>query len=53
MSKCDIIILHTTKKGAFVMGLKADGCDFRKFVNYEDSDDFYLYELGRNKCTPH
>lgn len=34
------------------MGLKANGCDFRKFVNYEDSDDFYLYELGRNKCTP-
>ena len=31
---------------------KAEGCDFRKFVNYEDSDDFYLYELGRNKCEP-
>ena len=28
------------------------GCDFCKFVNYEDSDDFYLYELGRNKCEP-
>ena len=34
------------------MGLKANGCDFRKFVNYEDSDDLYLYEVGRNKCTP-
>jgi len=28
------------------------GCDFCKFVNYEDSDDFYLYELGTNKCQP-
>lgn len=28
------------------------GCDFCKFVNYEDSDDFYLYELGQNKCLP-
>lgn len=28
------------------------GCDFCKFVNYEDSDDFYLYEVGRNKCEP-
>lgn len=28
------------------------GCDFCKFVNYEDSDDFYLYELGTNKCEP-
>ncbi len=28
------------------------GCDFCKFVNYEDSDDFYLYELGTNKCVP-
>ena len=28
------------------------GCDFCKFVNYEDSDDFYLYELGQNKCEP-
>ena len=31
---------------------KLEGCDFCKFVNYEDSDDFYLYELGRNKCDP-
>lgn len=29
-----------------------EGCDFCKFVNYEDSDDFYLYELGTNKCEP-
>ena len=28
------------------------GCDFCKFVNYEDSDDFYLYEVGTNKCEP-
>lgn len=28
------------------------GCDFCKFVNYEDSDDFYLYELGTNQCEP-
>ena len=28
------------------------GCDFCKFVNYEDSDDFYLYEMGSNKCAP-
>lgn len=28
------------------------GCDFCKFVNYEDSDDFYLYEVGRYKCEP-
>ncbi|MBO4456345.1 MAG: AraC family transcriptional regulator [Butyrivibrio sp.] len=28
------------------------GCDFCKFVNYEDSDDFYLYEVGKNKCKP-
>jgi AraC family transcriptional regulator of arabinose operon len=34
------------------MGLRALGCDFRKFVNYEDSDDFYLYELGRYKSDP-
>ena len=31
---------------------KLRGCDFCKFVNYEDSDDFYLYELGRNQCQP-
>ena len=31
---------------------KLEGCDFCKFVNYEDSDDFYLYEVGRNKCEP-
>ena len=34
------------------MAEKLEGCDFCKFVNYEDSDDFYLYELGRNKCEP-
>lgn len=28
------------------------GCDVCRFVNYEDSDDFYLYELGSNKCEP-
>ena len=28
------------------------GCDFCKFVNYEDSDDFYLYEVGTYKCEP-
>lgn len=28
------------------------GCDFCKFVNYENSDDFYLYELGTNACEP-
>lgn len=31
---------------------KLDGCDFCKFVNYENSDDFYLYEMGTNACTP-
>ena len=31
---------------------KLRGCDFCIFVNYEDSDDFYLYELGRNQCQP-
>ena len=34
------------------MAEKLEGCDFCKFVNYEDSDDFYLYEVGRNKCKP-
>lgn len=34
------------------MEQKLVGCDFCKFVNYEDSDDFYLYEVGRNKCEP-
>ena len=34
------------------MAGKLDGCDFCKFVNYEDSDDFYMYEVGRNKCEP-
>ena len=29
-----------------------DGCDFCKFVNYENSDDFYLYELGTCACDP-
>lgn len=28
------------------------GCDFCKFLNYEKSDDFYLYEVGSNKCEP-
>ena len=28
------------------------GCDFCKFVNYENSDDFYLYELGTCACDP-
>ena len=31
---------------------KLDGCDFCKFVNYENSDDFYLYEVGTNACEP-
>ena len=34
------------------MAKRLAGCDFCKFVNYEDSDDFYLYEMGRNKCDP-
>lgn len=34
------------------MAQELEGCDFCKFVNYEDSDDFYLYELGTNKCNP-
>ena len=34
------------------MAGRLDGCDFCKFVNYEDSDDFYMYEVGRNKCDP-
>lgn len=34
------------------MAPKLEGCDFCKFINYEDSDDFYLYEVGRNKCEP-
>ena len=28
------------------------GCDFCKFVNYEKSDDFFLYELGTCACEP-
>lgn len=28
------------------------GCDFCKFVNYESSDDFYLFEVGTNACVP-
>lgn len=28
------------------------GCDFCKFVNYESSDDFYLYEIGTTACVP-
>lgn len=29
-----------------------EGCDFCKFVNYENSDDFYLYEVGTYACEP-
>lgn len=29
-----------------------EGCDFCKFVNYENSDDFYLYEVGTCACDP-
>ncbi|MCR4689803.1 MAG: AraC family transcriptional regulator [Lachnospiraceae bacterium] len=28
------------------------GVDFVKFVNWESSDDFYLYEMGRYACIP-
>lgn len=28
------------------------GADFCSFVNYENSDDFYLYEMGTCKCDP-
>ena len=28
------------------------GCDFCKFVNYEKSDDLYLYEVGSYACEP-
>ena len=28
------------------------GCDFCKFVNYENSDDIYLYEVGNCACEP-
>lgn len=28
------------------------GCDFCKFVNYENSDDIYLYEVGTCACDP-
>ena len=34
------------------MADKIVGCDFCKFVNFEDSDDFFLYEIGKNKCEP-
>ena len=34
------------------MAQTLEGCDFCKFVNYEDSDDIFLYELGTNKCKP-
>ena len=34
------------------MPKELQGCDFCKFVNYEDSDDFYLYEMGTYKCEP-
>lgn len=29
-----------------------EGCDFCKFLNYENSDDFYLYEVGTTACKP-
>ncbi|MDE6636453.1 MAG: AraC family ligand binding domain-containing protein, partial [Lachnospiraceae bacterium] len=29
-----------------------EGCDFRRFVNYEKSDDIFLYELGTCACEP-
>lgn len=29
-----------------------EGCDFCKFVNYENSDDIFLYELGTCACDP-
>lgn len=28
------------------------GCEICKFVNYENSDDFYLYEVGSCACDP-
>ena len=28
------------------------GVDFCKFVNWESSDDFYFYEMGRYACIP-
>ena len=31
---------------------KLEGCDFCKFLNYESSDDFYLYEVGTTACKP-
>lgn len=46
------MIYKVGKQGGSGMAAKLEGCDFCKFVNYEDSDDFYLYELGRNKCEP-
>lgn len=32
--------------------LDLKGCDFCKFVNYEKSDDIFLYELGTCACEP-
>jgi len=32
--------------------VQLNGCDFCKFVNYEKSDDFYLYEIGTCACEP-
>lgn len=34
------------------MVTELEGCDFCKFLNYEDSDDFFLHEIGMNKCSP-
>lgn len=34
------------------MATELIGCDFCKFLNYEDSDDFFLHEVGSNKCVP-
>jgi AraC family transcriptional regulator of arabinose operon len=45
------VTYYFRQKGA-PMAPKLEGCDFIKFINYEDSDDFYLYEVGRNKCEP-
>ena len=34
------------------MAAKPVGCDFCKYLNYVDSDDFYVYEVGRSRCKP-
>lgn len=67
MSKCDIwsclsgaIKIQYVHKHMKILLLKLlevsmanlEGCDFCKFVNYENSDDFYLYELGTCACEP-